>query len=456
MTAPPGPAARWVVVGAGWSGLACAVEAASRGVAVTLVDAAPAIGGRARRVDLRIGDRDFTVDNGQHLLLGACTETIALMRRLGVDPEQALLSQPFTVRYPDGWRIAAAALPAPWHLALGLALARHVAWRDRLALASWVAQQRRHRWQVEPDRPLSDLLASQPDSLVRRLWRPLCIAAMNAEPEQASARMFLNLLRLSLGGAETDSRLLLTRRDLSATMPEAALQHLSRAGTAVVLRQPVLALARSDSGWSVILRDQRLQADRVVLAVPAEPAARLLESAGIEALEPAIADLRGLRYEAIATVYLRYPDGIRLPEAAYALLDDPARDRPGQWAFDRGRIDPMHQGIFSVVIGAPALRFETDRAALCAAADRQLAAEFGLPPSVAQNVVIERRATLLPAVGLRRPAARLAAAGLYLAGDVADSPFPSTLEGSVRAGLEAARLALADAGAGAPSLNPNL
>jgi squalene-associated FAD-dependent desaturase len=445
MTARSERAARWVVVGAGWSGLACAVEGVRRGAAVTLVDAAPSIGGRARRVDLRIGDQDFTVDNGQHLLLGACTETIALMRRLGVDPDQALLSQPFKVQYPDGWRLGAAGFPAPLHLAFGLLRARGVAWADRVALASWVAQQRRNQWQVPVDRPVADVLATQSEALVRRLWRPLCIAAMNAEPAQASAKMFMNLLRLSLGAAERDSRLLLTRRDLSATMPEAALRYLNQAGATVVLRQPAAGLTRSGPGWSVALRDEQLQADRVVLALPAEAAARLLESASIDALQPAIEQLRNLQYEPIATVYLRYPSQIRLPDPVFALLDDAGRGRPGQWVFDRGRIDPTHQGIFSVVIGAPALFFERDRNALCAAVDRQLSAELGLPPSIAQNIVIERRATLLPAIGLRRPSSSLPVEGLYLAGDIADSAFPSTLEGSVRSGLEAARLAGSDA-----------
>jgi squalene-associated FAD-dependent desaturase len=445
MTALSRRPARWVVVGAGWSGLACAVEAAAQGVAVTLVDAAPAIGGRARRVDLRIGDREFTVDNGQHLLLGACTETIALMRRLGVDPDQALLSQPFTIQYPDGWRLAAARMPAPLHLALGLVRARHVPWRDRLALAAWVAQQRRNRWQLSADRPVAALLQTQSEALVRRLWRPLCIAAMNAEPAQASSKMFLNLLRLTLGASEPDSRLLLTRRDLSYTMPEAAQRYLEQARATVLLRQPVTGLEQSGDGWSVVLREQRLQADRVVLAVPAESAARLLESASIEGLGPAIDALRRLQYEPIATVYLRYPSGMRLPEPVYALLDEPAQGRPGQWVFDRGQIDAAHEGVFSVVIGAPALRIESERGALCAAADRQLCTEFGLPPSIAQNIVIERRATLLPAVALHRPPPRLPANGLYLAGDIAESSFPSTLEGSVRAGLEAARIAMADA-----------
>jgi squalene-associated FAD-dependent desaturase len=441
MTARISRLGRCVVIGAGWSGLACAVEAASQGADVTLVDAAPAIGGRARRVDLRIGDREFAVDNGQHLLLGACTETIALMRRLGVDPQQALLSQPFTIRYPDGWRLGAVGAPAPLHLALGLIRARRMRWRDRLALAAWVAKQQRNRWHLADDCPVTSLLASQSEALIRRFWRPLCIAAMNAEPDQASALLFLNLLRLSLGAAESDSRLLLTRCDLSSTMPEAAHKYLTGAGASVVLRQPAVALARTGTGWQVMLRDQSLPADHVVLAVPADPAARLLDSTAITELLPAIQDLHNLRYEPIATVYLRYPDRIRLPEPIYALLDEPAMGRPGQWVFDRGRIHPAHQGIVSVVIGAPALRLEQDRAALCSAVDHQLATEFGLPPSIAQNVVVERRATLAPAIGLRRPPIRLPVAGLYLAGDIAQSPFPSTLEGSVRSGLEAARLA---------------
>jgi len=434
-----------VIIGAGWSGLACAVEAVGRGVAVTLVDAAPAAGGRARRVELRIGDRDFTVDNGQHLLVGACTETVALMRRLGVEPEQALLSQPFTVRYADGWTLGAARAPAPLHLALGLAHARGVSWRDRLALAAWVARQQHRRWQLSDDCPVAALFRSQSACLVRRLWRPLCIAAMNAEPEHASAHLFLNALSLTLGGAERDSHLLLTRRDLSSTMPEAAQRYLERAGAVLRLRQPAVGLTRSGSGWSVNLREERIEADRVVLAVASDSAARLLESASMRSLDTAIADLRELQYEPLATVYLRYAAGIRLPEAMYALLDEPAKGFYGQWAFDRGRIDPAHEGLVSVVIGGPALRFERDREALCSAADRQLTRDFALPASIAQSAVIERRATLLPGVGLRRPPARLPAPRLYLAGDVADSPFPSTLEGSVRAGLEAARIALSDA-----------
>jgi squalene-associated FAD-dependent desaturase len=434
----------WVVVGAGWSGLACAVEAAGHGVRVTLVDAAPAAGGRARRVDLRVGERPFVLDNGQHLLIGACSATLALMARLGVDPGAALLARPFALRYPDGWCLSAVRAPAPLHLAIGLLGARRIPWSHRAALAAWVGRQKRAGWQADADQTVSGLVASQPQGLVGRFWRPLCIAAMNAEPEQCSARMFLNLLRLSLGGAEADSNLLLARQDLSATMPDAALAFLAQRGTEVRLRQAAQKLTRTPTGWSVTLRDAQLDADRVVLAVPADSAVRLLRSAGLPGLEPAAVQMEGLEYQPLATVYLRYAQGIGLPEPLYVLIDDPSRQHYGQWVFDRQRIDPAHDSILGVVVGAPALRHESDLDVLCRSACRQLQQQFGLPASLAQRAVIERRATLLPGVALRRPAGRLPERGLYLAGDVADSPFPSTLEGSVRAGLEAAQLAAAD------------
>ena len=56
---------------------------------------APQLGGRARSLDSGL-------DNGQHILIGAYTDTLALMRRVGADPETLLARQPLALRYPDG------------------------------------------------------------------------------------------------------------------------------------------------------------------------------------------------------------------------------------------------------------------------------------------------------------------------------------------------------------------
>ena len=75
------------VVGAGWAGLAAAVRATQNGFAVRLLEAAPQLGGRARRVV----HQGLALDNGQHILIGAYRDTLQLLHTVGVDTEATLL-----------------------------------------------------------------------------------------------------------------------------------------------------------------------------------------------------------------------------------------------------------------------------------------------------------------------------------------------------------------------------
>jgi len=82
---------RLAVIGAGWSGLAAALEALALGAEVTLFEMAPAAGGRAR--DLNAGSDDG-LDNGQHICIGAYSETLRLMATVGVAEGDAFLRLP--------------------------------------------------------------------------------------------------------------------------------------------------------------------------------------------------------------------------------------------------------------------------------------------------------------------------------------------------------------------------
>ena len=75
------------VIGAGWAGLAAAVEATRAGAQVTLYEMAPAPGGRARDVVSHGGD----LDNGQHICIGAYAETLRVMAAVGVAEGDAFL-----------------------------------------------------------------------------------------------------------------------------------------------------------------------------------------------------------------------------------------------------------------------------------------------------------------------------------------------------------------------------
>ena len=89
----PNSAPHIVIVGAGWAGCAAAVRAVQNGAKVTLLEASRTLGGRARSMDLATAPAG-ALDNGQHIMLAAYTDTLALMRTLGACPETLLQRLP--------------------------------------------------------------------------------------------------------------------------------------------------------------------------------------------------------------------------------------------------------------------------------------------------------------------------------------------------------------------------
>ena len=69
----------------------------------------------------------------------------------------------------------------------------------------------------------------------------------------------------------------------------------------------------------------------------------------------------------------------------------------------------------------------------------QAADQLGVYPMEVLQTVIEKRATFACTPGLQRPAAQVVP-GLLACGDYIDGPYPATLEGAVRSGLQAAAL----------------
>jgi len=72
--------------------MAAAVRATQAGFKVTVFEASRTLGGRARKVAPHLLHPHTALDNGQHILLGAYTDCLNLMRLVGVDTEAAFLA----------------------------------------------------------------------------------------------------------------------------------------------------------------------------------------------------------------------------------------------------------------------------------------------------------------------------------------------------------------------------
>ncbi|MDO8299490.1 hydroxysqualene dehydroxylase HpnE [Lacisediminimonas sp.] len=435
------PVRRVGVIGGGWAGCSAACELARLGDHVVLLEAARELGGRARRIEVN----GRILDNGQHILLGAYAETLRLMALVGIAPANSLLRLPLQMHYPPGsggMQLRAAPLPAPLHLLLALLRAGGLERDDKLAIARFQSTARWSGWTLYDDCSVSALLEryDQTPAVIRQLWRPLCIAALNTPPERASAQVFLNVLKDSLGSRRSASDMLLPKVDLGMLFPDRAADYVRRNQGKVQLGARVQGIIRGADGWTVEVAGQASECfDAIVMAAPPWQAKALLEPS-VPGLVPEFS------YEPIQTCYLQYSPTLSLPQPFFALLDDPAAGDYGQFVFDRGQLDPMAAGLLAVVTSAwrePEDQKGSDApAAQASTIAGQLARAFGDPRLLHpqwSKVITEKRATFSCTPALQRPPNDTGEPGLWLAGDYTAGDYPATIESAVRSGLAAAR-----------------
>lgn len=439
------------VVGAGWAGLAAAVRLQDLGARVTVFEAAPITGGRARGVDdIHMG----CIDNGQHLMLGAYTETLRLIERLHphVPLEQLMLRTPLHLESADGaFKLhAPSSLPAPLNTLWALFFSRGISVRDSVRALSMMTGCRLKSWRAQPSETVAELLERYQQSavLLRRLWVPLCLASLNTPIHQACAQLFLNVLRDSLDARQGDSDLLIPRVDLTRLWPAAAAERVE-----MRYRHIVRALCVKQTHIEIDTEPF----DACVLATPPYAALRILlnEQKAANQMHAPIQEhvedlhkkLLGFEYRAIATLTLELEADWRLPAPMMMLDEDPKIGHFGQWAFNRAE-QPRQ---LTVVVSDAADYLKLERAHFVQAIAEQIRAQslkhpqctHRMPEVRHHRLIVEKRATFDATPALPRPSNRSPWTRVTLAGDWTDTGYPSVLEGAVRSGQAAANLLLA-------------
>jgi squalene-associated FAD-dependent desaturase len=411
-------AGRAHIVGAGLAGLAAAIRLQAAGAAVVVHEATDHAGGRCR--SYYEPALETMIDNGNHLLLsgnGAALDYLAAIGAAGalVDPGRAAFDFA-DLATGERWRLRLNDGRLPWWV---LAPGRRV---PGSRLAEYLAPLGLLR------APAAATIGDAMDcrgALYRRLWRPILLAALNTEPEQASAGLAAAVLRETLLKGGEACRPLFAAHGLASAFVDPAVKRLADAGAPIGFGRRLRRLAIG-AGRVLALEFAGDQVDlaaddRVILAVPPWVSTQLV--AGLAAPS---------EFRAIVNGHFRIAPPPGLPRIL-AVVNGTV-----EWLF-------AFEDRLSVTISGADRLIDVDREVLARELWAEVARLTGLPPALPPwQIVKEKRATFaaLPAEEAKRPPAETAWPNLLLAGDWTRTGLPATIEGAVRSGNRAAELAL--------------
>lgn len=429
------------IIGGGLAGLSTAATLAEQGFQTTLFEAGPHLGGRARSVTIEFNSQTFQVDNGQHILLGAYHETLKLLKKVGIQEDQAFLRLPLVLNMvsPRNNKVFKLSnlnyLPHPLNQLFGFLCCEGISLNERISTVKWLFKLKKSHYALTIDEPLKQFLITnnQSNQIIKFLWEPLCLAALNTPIELASSKVFLNVLRDSFNGCKTDSDFLIPKLDLSQILSAPIMRYLQSHQSTVLHNKRVHSIKPVDNGFEVNTRLEQYRFSHVVIATTARQLKDLTTE--LPKFDLLTLQTESYDYQPIYTVYLQYPSHITLPQTMLGLIDSTS-----QWVFDRGRLCGQN-GLMAVVISAKGKHQKLTQEMLALKVAQELHHTFPyLPKPLWHKVIAEKRATFSCNVSLPRPANITPYPNLFLAGDYTYADYPATIEGAVRSGIKAAGL----------------
>ena len=451
-----------VILGGGIAGIAAALELLDAGFQVTLIEARSFLGGRA--FSFTDNATGLELDNGQHVTVAYCTHFIGFLERLGVRDGwflQERLRIPVLDRSGRTGKLAASRLPSPFHLLPSFVSYPHLGPLDKLrALAGMMRARFTHRNspRLEEVTFYQWLRENwQSERAINNLWNLVVEPTLNDHVRDVSAAMGLMIVQEGMLAGAHSADLGYARKGLLASIGGPGRRILEDRGARLMLNAPVRKLscapqpegAMNSSPVSAVhlASGEEIRSRSFISALPFDVLLDILPEE--QRASPPFNALKNLHWSPIVNLHILYDRPV-LQEPFCVFVDSPL-----QWVFNRslieGRPTESEGQLLTVSVSAAWELADRSREELTEMFLREMAEVLPVArKAVARrvSVVKQRNATFrcLPGANLSRPGAATPLPNLYLAGEWTNTGWPSTMEGAVRSGYNAARVLIASQG----------
>lgn len=449
MTSSAGRKPSALVLGGGLAGITAASHLAEAGWDVTLLEARASLGGRA--FSFEDPDDGRLLDNGQHVVVGACHNLLALVERIGAGDLwhiQPRLNVDVYDRSGRRGKLYGLGGPAPAHLLAAFITYRHLSLGDKLgAIRGLVAAMLVKRSAPELDAvSFYEWLRAhgQSERTIDNLWNVIIEGTLNDNIRDVSAALGLMIIQDGLLKGRREINLGYPRVPLSRAIGEPAKTHLGQLGVRMMLGCSARNIEADANGHVTHVKTgtgDMLSADAYVSAVPFWVLPGLIPEH--LAAKPPFNTITGLSASPIVNVHLDYDQQIMGGDFCYLL------DNPLQWVFNDSRIRGGGGTGQSLIVSISAAweHIDLPRDELANRIAQEMRSAFPRAQTarlLKSTVVKQRNATFrcVPGAQALRPGPVTASPNLFLAGEWTDTGWPSTMEGAVISGYNAAQAAM--------------
>ena len=433
------------IIGGGLAGIAAADAASTQGCRVHLFERAGVLGGRG--ASLWEPTKQQWIDTGQHLILGCCTETLALNKRLGLDScFERSDTIPFVSLKQQHWSLSALPfLPKQWQLLPSFFAEPLMTIGERIKTGLLL---RRLGSESVSDITMAEWFKQHKVSqnALDVFWQPLILSTLSEMPDYVAAKALQKVIREGFLAGRNAMAIYLPTAPLRTIYHSTAAKSL--AGREITLhyfkRLRRLHWEKKDTEQlptitALEFADGAVETfDRYILAIPAFQLWKVLEASelslcaeqlGLERFEPG----------AITTVHLWLDHPVLKSGKRHCVLSGGI----GQFLCVPSNDETYHTVVISA---AHRLLSDTEMSGSPYLAEQimeQLRTTFGMPTLQLRHcrttTCFEAVFSPKPEVYVQRPESRGLFTNGTIAGDWTKTGFPSTLEGAVRSGIIAAQ-----------------